>query len=282
MSRLEALGVTKRFRLREVVKDLSLSIESGQVVGLLGPNGAGKTTAFYMIVGLIRCDRGTIQLNGRDVTRLPVHRRARLGLGYLPQEASVFRKLSVADKAQLDLSFLKHPTIHSLELTRATFIEKIDPLLTKSLSAVNEALEAAKEKGVQREQIDAILLVGGSSKIPRVKERLLEFFQKDEKFVQADVNPDTVVARGAAIMAYRFQASPAPFDIRQRKQQATLMNTEAADVQDVRMITEHSLGVGVQNNQVQRIVPRASSTYSRGIIAISASVSSPKRGQVAE
>ena len=66
MSRLEALGVTKRFRLREVVKDLSLSIESGQVVGLLGPNGAGKTTAFYMIVGLIRCDRGTIQLNGRD------------------------------------------------------------------------------------------------------------------------------------------------------------------------------------------------------------------------
>jgi lipopolysaccharide export system ATP-binding protein len=97
MSRLEALGVTKRFRLREVVKDLSLSIESGQVVGLLGPNGAGKTTAFYMIVGLIRCDRGSIRLNGRDITRLPVHRRARLGVGYLPQEASVFRKLSVAD-----------------------------------------------------------------------------------------------------------------------------------------------------------------------------------------
>src|SRR5262252_2702115 len=100
MSRLEALGVTKRFRLREVVKDLSLSIESGQVVGLLGPNGAGKTTAFYMIVGLIRCDRGSIRLNGRDVTRLPVHRRARLGLGYLPQEASVFRRLSVEDNVR--------------------------------------------------------------------------------------------------------------------------------------------------------------------------------------
>ena len=69
MSRLEALGVTKRFRLREVVKDLSVSIESGQVVGLLGPNGAGKTTAFYMIVGLVRCDRGSIRLNGRDITR---------------------------------------------------------------------------------------------------------------------------------------------------------------------------------------------------------------------
>ena len=97
MNKLEALGIAKRYRMREVVKNLSLSIESGEVVGLLGPNGAGKTTAFYMIVGLLRCDRGKIILNGKDVTRLPVHRRARLGLGYLPQEASVFRKLSVAD-----------------------------------------------------------------------------------------------------------------------------------------------------------------------------------------
>ena len=97
MNRLEARGIAKRYRTREVVKDLSISIDSGEVVGLLGPNGAGKTTAFYMIVGLLRCDRGKIVLNGKDVTRLPVHRRARQGLGYLPQEASVFRKLSVAD-----------------------------------------------------------------------------------------------------------------------------------------------------------------------------------------
>ena len=97
MNKLEALGIAKRYRTREVVKDLSISIESGEVVGLLGPNGAGKTTAFYMIVGLLRCDRGKIVLNGKNVTRLPVHRRARRGLGYLPQEASVFRKLSVAD-----------------------------------------------------------------------------------------------------------------------------------------------------------------------------------------
>ena len=97
MSKLEALGITKRYRQREVVKGLTLTIESGDVVGLLGPNGAGKTTAFYMIVGLLRCDRGEIALNGKNITRLPVHRRARLGLGYLPQEASVFRKLSVAD-----------------------------------------------------------------------------------------------------------------------------------------------------------------------------------------
>ena len=97
MSKLEALEISKRFRSRDVVKRLSLTVESGDVVGLLGPNGAGKTTAFYMIVGLVRCDHGRILLNGQDITRLPVHRRARLGLGYLPQEASVFRNLSVAD-----------------------------------------------------------------------------------------------------------------------------------------------------------------------------------------
>jgi lipopolysaccharide export system ATP-binding protein len=97
VSTLRALGLSKTFRKRTVVKDLSVEISSGEVVGLLGPNGAGKTTAFYMIVGLIPCDGGQIELDGRDVTRLPMHARARLGLGYLPQEASVFRKLSVAD-----------------------------------------------------------------------------------------------------------------------------------------------------------------------------------------
>jgi lipopolysaccharide export system ATP-binding protein len=97
MSTLRALNLSKAFRKRTVVRDLSLDISSGEVVGLLGPNGAGKTTAFYMIVGLIACDGGKIELDGRDVTALPMHARARLGIGYLPQEASVFRKLSVAD-----------------------------------------------------------------------------------------------------------------------------------------------------------------------------------------
>jgi len=97
MSSLRALHLQKSFRKRKVVNDLSLEISSGEVVGLLGPNGAGKTTAFYMIVGLIPCDSGRIELNGRDVTKLPMHARARRGLGYLPQEASVFRKLSVED-----------------------------------------------------------------------------------------------------------------------------------------------------------------------------------------
>jgi lipopolysaccharide export system ATP-binding protein len=97
MSSLRALHLQKSFRKRKVVNDLSLEISSGEVVGLLGPNGAGKTTAFYMIVGLIPCDAGRIELNGKDVTKLPMHARARRGLGYLPQEASVFRKLSVED-----------------------------------------------------------------------------------------------------------------------------------------------------------------------------------------
>ena len=97
MSTLSAVGLKKSYRSRLVVSDLTLEVSSGEVVGLLGPNGAGKTTAFYMLVGLVASDGGRIHLDDRELTRLPMHRRAQLGLGYLPQEASVFRKLSVAD-----------------------------------------------------------------------------------------------------------------------------------------------------------------------------------------
>jgi len=97
MTVLKALGLAKSYRRRQVVRDLSLELANGEVVGLLGPNGAGKTTAFYMIVGLVPCDAGRIVLGEQDLTLLPMHRRAQLGLGYLPQEASIFRKLSVAD-----------------------------------------------------------------------------------------------------------------------------------------------------------------------------------------
>ncbi len=95
MSTLRAESIQKRFKLRQVVAGISLRVESGEIVGLLGPNGAGKTTAFYMIVGLIPCDAGRIALDDHDLTAMPMHLRARLGLGYLPQEASIFRKLSV-------------------------------------------------------------------------------------------------------------------------------------------------------------------------------------------
>ena len=95
MSSLKAARLAKSYKSRQVVRDLSLEVANGEVVGLLGPNGAGKTTAFYMIVGLVHCDAGSIHLDEPDITFLPMHRRAQLGLGYLPQEASVFRKLSV-------------------------------------------------------------------------------------------------------------------------------------------------------------------------------------------
>jgi len=97
VSRLRAEFLGKRYRSRQVVAGLSLEVNSGEVVGLLGPNGAGKTTAFYMIVGLATCDEGRIFLDDQELTRLPMYKRARLGVGYLPQEASVFRKLSVED-----------------------------------------------------------------------------------------------------------------------------------------------------------------------------------------
>ena len=91
MAQLKANNLAKAYKGREVVQDVSMEIESGQVVGLLGPNGAGKTTCFYMIVGIVKADRGNITINGEDITPLPMHERARRGIGYLPQEASIFR-----------------------------------------------------------------------------------------------------------------------------------------------------------------------------------------------
>ena len=100
---LVAEGLRKRYGKREVVRDFGLTLDAGEVVGLLGPNGAGKTTCFYMIVGLVPADEGRIELDGRDITAEPMHLRARRGVGYLPQEPSVFRKLSVADNIMLVL-----------------------------------------------------------------------------------------------------------------------------------------------------------------------------------
>lgn len=97
MSLLTATHLSKAYNKRKVVNDVSLTAHSGEIVGLLGPNGAGKTTSFYMIAGLVHPDEGTVLLDGKDVTRLPMHRRARLGLGYLPQEESIFRNLSAVD-----------------------------------------------------------------------------------------------------------------------------------------------------------------------------------------
>ena len=127
MSLLRVENLRKRYKSRTVVQDVSLDVTSGEVVGLLGPNGAGKTTCFYMIVGLVAADAGAIHLDGRELTHDPVHRRARLGISYLPQENSVFRKLSVEENVQAVLE------LQGLEP------EKIEPRLVELLTELNIA-----------------------------------------------------------------------------------------------------------------------------------------------
>ena len=125
--RLEALHLKKSYGSRKVVKDVSLSVAKGEVVGLLGPNGAGKTTSFYMIVGLVRADGGQILLDGQSIENQPIHRRARLGLGYLPQEASIFRKLNVEDNIRAVLE-LQHDD-QGRPLTKTAVEQRLDALL---------------------------------------------------------------------------------------------------------------------------------------------------------
>ena len=124
---LEARHLRKAYGSRQVVHDVSVQVRKGEVVGLLGPNGAGKTTSFYMIVGLVRADGGQILIDGQDVTRAPMHQRARLGLSYLPQEASVFRKLSVADNVRAILE-LQHDA-QGKPLARDAIESQLDKLL---------------------------------------------------------------------------------------------------------------------------------------------------------
>ncbi|WP_205341103.1 LPS export ABC transporter ATP-binding protein [Denitrificimonas caeni] len=121
-STLTAKNLAKAYKGRKVVHDVSVSINSGQVVGLLGPNGAGKTTCFYMIVGLVKADKGSIFIDQTDVSFQPMHGRARAGIGYLPQEASIFRKLSVADNILAILELRK-------DLDRAGRLQALDELL---------------------------------------------------------------------------------------------------------------------------------------------------------
>ena len=126
-STLIVRGLQKTYGKRQVVQDVSLQVECGEVVGLLGPNGAGKTTSFYMIVGLVPSDAGTIDISGVDISRLPIHRRAALGLSYLPQEASVFRKLTVEENIRAVLELQKNPDGKSL--SKADIKERLDTLL---------------------------------------------------------------------------------------------------------------------------------------------------------
>ncbi|MBV2134453.1 LPS export ABC transporter ATP-binding protein [Pseudomonas sp. MAP12] len=144
MSTLIAQHLAKSYKGREVVRDVSLSIDSGQIVGLLGPNGAGKTTCFYMIVGLVRADQGRVLIDEQDVTHLPMHGRARAGIGYLPQEASIFRKLTVADNIMAILETRK-------DLDRGARREALEGLLQEfHISHIRDNLGMSLSGGERR------------------------------------------------------------------------------------------------------------------------------------
>ncbi len=144
MARLKASNLAKSYGGREVVKDVSLELSSGEVVGLLGPNGAGKTTCFYMIVGIVAQDRGRVEIDGEDITALPMHGRARAGVGYLPQEASIFRKLSVADNIMAILEVRP-------DLDRKQREQKLEQLLEEfHVTHIRDSLGQALSGGERR------------------------------------------------------------------------------------------------------------------------------------
>lgn len=174
MSILAAENLAKAYKARQVVKDFSVSLKNGEVVGLLGPNGAGKTTAFYMMVGLVAADQGRVCLNNRDITGLAMHARARLGIGYLPQEASVFRKLSV-EKNILGILELRR------ELTRAERQEKLEHLLKEFHIQHIRASQGMSLSGGERRRVE----------IARALANEPEFILLDEPF--AGVDPISVM-----------------------------------------------------------------------------------------
>lgn len=144
MAVLRASNLAKSYKQKKVVIDVSLEIRSGEIVGLLGPNGAGKTTCFYMIVGLVNADNGRITIDSQDITSLPMHGRARKGIGYLPQEASVFRKLSVRDNIMAILETRKN-------LGRAERLSKLEHLLEEfHITHIRDSLGMSLSGGERR------------------------------------------------------------------------------------------------------------------------------------
>ena len=151
---LVAQGLRKAYRSREVVRDFGLTLDAGEVVGLLGPNGAGKTTCFYMIVGLVPADAGQILLDGKDITSEPMYARAKYGVGYLPQEPSVFRKLSVADNLRLVLELRR-------DLDKAGRKRELDSLMDElQVSHVADQIGASLSGGERRRVEIARALAG--------------------------------------------------------------------------------------------------------------------------
>ncbi|MDP3844580.1 MAG: LPS export ABC transporter ATP-binding protein [Oxalobacteraceae bacterium] len=171
-------GLQKSYSKHLVVRDISLEVKSGEVVGLLGPNGAGKTTSFYMIVGLVPSDAGTIDLDGVDISRLPIHRRAVLGLSYLPQEASVFRKLTVEENIRAVLELQKE---NGKALSKAAIDERLDGLLADLQIEKLRENQALSLSGGERRRVEIARALGTN---PR-------FILLDEPF--AGVDPIAVI-----------------------------------------------------------------------------------------
>lgn len=144
---LIAKGLRKRYKQREVVADFGLTLQPGEVVGVLGPNGAGKTTCFYMIVGLVAADAGTIELDGKDITAEPMYRRAKLGVGYLPQEPSVFRKLSVADNIRLVLELREDLDAAGIERELASLLDELQ--ITHVADQLGASLSGGERRRVE-------------------------------------------------------------------------------------------------------------------------------------
>ena len=151
-SRLEVAHLAKSYGSRKVVKDVSLVVQKGEVVGLLGPNGAGKTTSFYMIVGLVRADAGQIQIDGQPVEQMPIHRRSRLGLSYLPQEASIFRKLTVAENVRAVLELQRDA--NGKPLARADIERRLTELLEQLHVADLRDAPAPSLSGGERRRVE--------------------------------------------------------------------------------------------------------------------------------
>jgi molecular chaperone DnaK (HSP70) len=165
--------------------------------------------------------------------------------------------LSASNTANLVVSDPVSNRSIALTLDRATFEGLIGELLKRSLNSVALAIQYAEERGVAKSAIDQVLLVGGSTRVPKVRQLLLDYFNRDEAFVRADGNPDLLVARGAALVANNFQPSPPPFSIKS-KPSASLVNPEAQGVMNVELITEHTLGVGVQEDRFDSVIDRGS------------------------
>ncbi|MFM9966074.1 MAG: Hsp70 family protein [Planctomycetaceae bacterium] len=230
--------------------DVSIISVEGQVIGALATSGdprlGGGDFDDEIVKWVIQELRDKHQLDpGNDrekLARIKAH----------AEQAK--KELSALNSVMMTFIDVWPQQSPSVELTREKFESLIEPLLNKSLTFVDAALnQAEKTRGLRRSDLDAILLVGGSTKIPRVKSLLLEHFQQEESFVSKGMNPDEVVARGAATVAVKFAPSTGEFDITKRPDQ-TLVNPDLEDDVKIDLITEHSLGVGVQNNEMSRVI----------------------------